>query len=133
MLTSSVENMLVTSIDTTSETVVVLTQYVVIISTVRRQSEAGIQRWMDVGPIINFCLGAAMSGVACVTQVIFRSKQSGPSELFQSWERVKANATKWWCHLFFLPYLTTPSCLHRYSFDPSHHTIAKLISASSLS
>ena len=58
MLTASVENMLVTSIDTTLETGVVPTQYIVIISTVRRQSEVGIQRWIDVGPIVNFCLGS---------------------------------------------------------------------------
>ena len=57
MLTASVENMLVTSIDTTLETDVVPTQYIVIISTVRRQSEVGIQGWIDVGPIVNFCLG----------------------------------------------------------------------------
>ena len=57
MLTASVENMLVTSIDTTLETGVVQTQYIVIISTVRRQSEVGIQRWIDVNPIVNFCLG----------------------------------------------------------------------------
>ena len=44
MLTASFENMLVTSIDTTLETGVVLTQYIVIISTIRRQSEVGIQR-----------------------------------------------------------------------------------------
>ena len=36
MLTASVENMLVTSIDTTLETGVVPTQYIVIISTVRQ-------------------------------------------------------------------------------------------------
>ena len=40
MLTASVENMLVTSIDTTLETGVVPTQYIVIISTVRRQSDS---------------------------------------------------------------------------------------------
>ena len=57
MLTATVENMLVTSIDTTLETGVVPTQYIVIISTVRRQSEVGFQRWIDVGPIVNFCLG----------------------------------------------------------------------------
>ena len=57
MLTASVENMLVISIDTTLETGVVPTQYIVIISTVRQQSEVGIQRWIDVGPIVNFCLG----------------------------------------------------------------------------
>ena len=57
MLTASVANMLVTSIDTTLEIGVVPTQYIVIISTVRRQSEVGIQRWIDVGPIVNFCLG----------------------------------------------------------------------------
>ena len=57
MLTTSVENMLVTSIDTTLETGVVSTQYIVIISTVRQQSEVGIHRWIDVGPIVNFCLG----------------------------------------------------------------------------
>ena len=57
MLIASVENMLVTSIVTTLETGVVPTQYIVIISTVRRQSEVGIQRRIDVGPIVNFCLG----------------------------------------------------------------------------
>ena len=56
MLTASVENMLVTSIDTKLETDVVPTQYIVIISTVRQQSEVGIQRWIDVGPIVKFCL-----------------------------------------------------------------------------
>ena len=57
MLTAIVENMLVTSIDTTLEIGIVPTQYIVIISTVRRQSEVGIQLWIDVGPIVNFCLG----------------------------------------------------------------------------
>ena len=52
MLTASVENMLVTRIDTTLETGIVPTQYIVIISIVRRQSEVGIQRWNDVGPIV---------------------------------------------------------------------------------
>ena len=49
--------MLVTSIGTTLETGVVPTQYTVIISTVRRQSEIGIQRSIEVGLIVNFCLG----------------------------------------------------------------------------
>ena len=49
--------MLVTSIDTTLETGVVPMQYIVIILTVRRQSEVGIQRSIDVDPIVNFCLG----------------------------------------------------------------------------
>ena len=40
MMTASVKNMLVTSIDTTLETGVVPTQYIVIISTVRRQSHS---------------------------------------------------------------------------------------------
>ena len=40
MLAASVENMLVTSIDTTLETGIVPTQYIVIISTVRRQSDS---------------------------------------------------------------------------------------------
>ena len=58
MLTARVENMLVTSIDTTLETGAVPTQYISsIISTVRRQSEVGIQGWIDLGPIVNFCLG----------------------------------------------------------------------------
>ena len=57
MLTASVENMLVTSIGTTFKTGVVLTQYIVIISIVCRQSEVGIQRWIDVVPIVNYCLG----------------------------------------------------------------------------
>ena len=57
MLISSVENMLVTSIGTTLETGVVPTQYIVIISTIRRQSEVGFQRWIGVDPIVNFYLG----------------------------------------------------------------------------
>ena len=44
MLTASVENMLVTIIDTTLETGVVPTQYIVIISTVRRQSDSDSQK-----------------------------------------------------------------------------------------
>ena len=44
MLTANVQNMLVTSIGRTLETGVVPTQYIVIISTVRRQSKVGIQR-----------------------------------------------------------------------------------------
>ena len=36
---------------------VVPTQYIVITSTVRWQSEVGIQRCIDVDPIVNFCLG----------------------------------------------------------------------------
>ena len=54
MSTASVKNMLVTNIGTTLETGVVPTQYIVIISTVRRQSEVGIQSWIDVGLIVNF-------------------------------------------------------------------------------
>ena len=57
MLTVNVENKLVTSIGRTLESGAVPTQYIVIISTVRRQSEVGIQRWIDVGSIVNFCLG----------------------------------------------------------------------------
>ena len=56
MLTASVKNMLVTSIDRTLETGVVPTQYIAIISTVHRQLEVGIQQWIDVGAIVNFCL-----------------------------------------------------------------------------
>ena len=44
MLTTSVGNILVTSIDTTLETGVVPTQYIVIISTVRRQSDSDSQK-----------------------------------------------------------------------------------------
>ena len=55
--------MLVNSIDTTLETGVVPTQYTVIISTVRRQSEVGIQRWINVGPIVR--LGVRIPPVAC--------------------------------------------------------------------
>ena len=57
MSTASVKNMLVTSIGTALEAGVVTTQYIAIILTVRRQSEVGIQRWIDVGPIVNFSLG----------------------------------------------------------------------------
>ena len=62
MLTASVENMLVTSIDTTLETGIVPTQYNHYHfdyppKVEFRQSEVGIQRWIDVGPIVNFCLG----------------------------------------------------------------------------
>ena len=68
MLTASVENMRVISIDTTLEIGVVPTQYIVIISTVRRQSEVGIQRLIAVGPIDNFCLGSFIDAIT----VIFR-------------------------------------------------------------
>ena len=44
MLIARIENMLVPIIGTTLEIGVVLTQYIVIISTVRRQSEVSIQR-----------------------------------------------------------------------------------------
>ena len=44
MLTASVENMLVTSIGATLETGVVLTQYIVIISTVRRQPDSNSRK-----------------------------------------------------------------------------------------
>ena len=47
MLTASFKNMLVTSIGRMLETGVVLTQYIVIISNVRRQSEVDIQRCID--------------------------------------------------------------------------------------
>ena len=58
MLTDSVENMLVTSIGTTLETDVVPTQYIVIISTVRRQSHSDSRKLVfSVGPIVNFYLG----------------------------------------------------------------------------
>ena len=58
MLTAIVENMFVTSIGTTLENGVVPTQYIVIISTVRQQSELNIQCWIGVHPIVNFCLGS---------------------------------------------------------------------------
>ena len=70
MLTASVENMLVTSIDTTLETGVVPTQYIVIISTVHRQSEVDIQCWIDVGPIVNFCLGRVWSHIPGVFRLL---------------------------------------------------------------
>ena len=57
MLTANVENILVTSIGRTLETGVVPTQYTVIISTVDRQSEVGIQHWINVARIVNFRLG----------------------------------------------------------------------------
>ena len=57
MLTANVENMLVTSIGRTLETAYVPTQYTVIISAVRPQSKVCIHRWLDVCPIVNFCLG----------------------------------------------------------------------------
>ena len=57
MLIANVGNMLVNSIGRTLETGVVPTQYIVIILTFRWQSEAGIQHWINVGPIVNFCLG----------------------------------------------------------------------------
>ena len=60
MFTASFENMVVASIGTTLETGVVPTQYIVIILTVRRQLEAGIQRWIDVGPTVNFCFSYFM-------------------------------------------------------------------------
>ena len=56
MFTANDENMLVNSIGTTLETGVVRTQYIVIVPTVRWQSEVGIQRCIDIGPIVNSCL-----------------------------------------------------------------------------
>ena len=60
MLTASVDNMLVTSIGTTLKTGVISTQYILIISSVRRQSDSmskvDIQRWIDVGPIVNYSI-----------------------------------------------------------------------------
>ena len=56
MLIANVGNMLVNSIGRTLETGVVPKQYIVLISTVRRQSEVGIQRCIDVGLIVNFYL-----------------------------------------------------------------------------
>ena len=49
MLTASVENMLVTSIDTTLETGVIHipTRYIVLISTVRRQSDSDSQKMVS--------------------------------------------------------------------------------------
>ena len=67
MLTASVENMLVTSIGTTLETGFVPMQYIVIISTVRGHSEVGIQRWIDVGRIVNFCLGSETVSISVDT------------------------------------------------------------------
>ena len=53
MLTSSVENMLVTSIGRTLETGAVPTQYIVIISTVRRQCNSGSRKLLfSVGSIL---------------------------------------------------------------------------------
>ena len=57
MLKDSVESILVASIGRTLETGVVPTQYIAIISIVCRQSDVSIQRWIDVDPIVNFCLG----------------------------------------------------------------------------
>ena len=69
MLIVSVENVLLTSIGTTLETSVVPMQYIVIMSNVRRQSEVGIQYWIDVGLVVNFCLGKVemknSSGMIC--------------------------------------------------------------------
>ena len=57
MLTTNVENMLVTSIDTTLETGVVPTQYIVIISNVREQLYSDSRKLVSsVGLIGNFCL-----------------------------------------------------------------------------
>ena len=48
MLTARVEHMLVTSIDTTLKTDVVLTQYIVIISTVRRHTVVKIPKKLAI-------------------------------------------------------------------------------------
>ena len=72
MLTANVENMLVTSIDTTLGTGVVPTQYIIIISTGFPESEVGIQRWINVGPIVNFCLGNANCYSLWVNQVFIQ-------------------------------------------------------------
>ena len=66
MLTANIENMLVTSIVRTMETGFLPTQYIVIIPTVRLQSEVCIQRWIDVVPFVNFWLGCDMSVVLTI-------------------------------------------------------------------
>ena len=60
MLTASVENMLVTSIDTKLETDVVPTQYIVIISTVRQQSDSDSRKLVsNVGSTLVRLLNSA--------------------------------------------------------------------------
>ena len=60
MLTASVENMLVTSIDTTLETGVVPMQYIFIISTVRRQSDSNSRKLVsNIGStLVRFLISA---------------------------------------------------------------------------
>ena len=69
MLTASVENMLVTSIDTTLETGVVPTQYNVIISTVRRQSDSDSWKLVsNVGStVVRLLISARVAKIAVVT------------------------------------------------------------------
>ena len=60
MLTASVENMLVISIDTTLETGVVPTQYILIISTVRRRSDSDSRKLVSnvVSILVRFLISA---------------------------------------------------------------------------
>ena len=65
MLTASVENMFVTSNDTTLETGVVPTQYIVIILTVRRQSDSDSRKLVsNVGSTLVRLLISAW-GLSC--------------------------------------------------------------------
>ena len=78
MLTASVENMLVTSIDTTLETGVVPTQYIVIISTVRRQSDSdGRKLVSNVGSTLVRLLISAWVGASggCESLLLKNNKE----------------------------------------------------------
>ena len=66
MLTASVGNMLITSIDTTLETGVVATQYIVIISTIRRQSDSNSRKLVsNVGSTLVRLLISAWVVILC--------------------------------------------------------------------
>ena len=67
MLTASIENMLVTSIDTSLETGVVPTQYIVIISTVRRQSDSDSRKLVsNVGStLVRLLISAWVAKIWC--------------------------------------------------------------------
>ena len=70
MLTASVENMLVISIDTTLETGVVPTQYIVIISTIRRQSDSDSRKLVsNVGSTLFRLLISAWGGMNLLYQL----------------------------------------------------------------
>ena len=101
MLTASVENMLVTSIDTTLETGVVPTQYIVIISTARQQSDSDNRKLLsNVGSTFVRLL---ISFWVYIPKDSFKIVNTLPSDIF----KVAAIS-----HNFNLRSLKTFSCIY---------------------